>query len=889
MTPEEELKKLVNELKTLTGRSINIDNVNNVAEAIRQVTISVENARNAAEELSDDFRATSDNLHEAYRAIEGIDKALKRSLTLEFRKVDSLVKSIRNNHTDLLKGYADEKQILANIKNIQHSINNIKLDNQQINKEEITDLINNLNLTKSVAETQLEIVQHSKAATENINEFSSLLSRIPIIGKTLAGPFKDIGTEIQKNTIKQQALNLQLQVYKQQQTDIERLVRLDHRMTATTIQGLKNQALGLRGVSDETKNLVLELESLEEQAKRAREELQNIPSPLSEIRNKILQLSLQGLAIGILTKAFITLKEAITAIDDQSTQLARSLSISKQQGLELRDVFNDIARDSSLMTKELVDAQLSFTKLTGLASALSDNNLTALAEATSLIGISEEAQQGLISFATTSGKELAEIEDALLGTSLITQIQNGLMMDQKQIMEEVLKTSASLRIQMKNNVGEITKAVVETKRLGFNLKDIEGIQSNLLQFESSIAAELEAELLTNKELNLEKARYFALTGNIRGLTQEINKNGVTALEFEKMTVLQRESFAKSLGLSVERLSEILLTQEQNDAIAKSLNGQQAVTVALQKAGLELSADGLATAIAKGIVDKDILKSLGESERALISQLSTQQQFNRTVENLKEVFVSLMSGPAGMFLDGFGSLLDKINKSPMTKYFTGGAMLVGLLGSIGLIGAAIFQLATKGTFMNPMFVKDISLGKPGMLGNILPAAGRGALGLTAGLTGFGAGSAIGGGGKGAMIGAGIGTSLGALGYLIPGGVGLMAGPALMALGGMAGGAIGGTFDEPSPSIKTNDAVITPSVNYPVNDAVITPSINYPVNDAVITPSVKIDPNPKDKIGFFMNERDSQEMISLLRIIAEKETSLNIGIQELGTANNMYSFK
>ena len=469
MTPEEELKKLVNELKTLTGRSINIDNVNNVAEAIREITISVENARNAVEELSDDFRTTSDNLHEAYKAIEGIDKALKRSLTLEFRKVDSLVKSIRNNHTDLLKGYADEKQILANIKNIQHSINNIKLDNQQINKEEITDLINNLNLTKSVAETQLEIVQHSKAATENINEFSSLLSRIPIIGKTLAGPFKDIGTEIQKNTIKQQALTLQLQVYKQQQTDIERLVRLDHRMTATTIQGLKNQALGLRGVSDETKNLVLELESLEKQAKLAREELQKIPSPLSEIRNKILQLSLQGLAIGILTKAFITLKEAITAIDDQSTQLARSLSISKQQGLELRDVFNDIARDSSLMTKELVDAQLSFTKLTGLASALSDNNLTALAEATSLIGISEDAQQGLINFATTSGKELAEIEDALLGTSLITQIQNGLMMDQKQIMEEVLKTSASLRIQMKNNVEEITKAVVETKRLGFNI------------------------------------------------------------------------------------------------------------------------------------------------------------------------------------------------------------------------------------------------------------------------------------------------------------------------------------------------------------------------------------------------------------------------------------
>jgi hypothetical protein len=859
LTPEEELKKLVNELKTLTGRSLNIDNVRDVQEAIRQVTNSIETAKNAVEELSDEFRTTSDNIHAAYRAVEDIDKFLKRSLTLEFRRVDTLVKNIKNTHTSLLKGYASEKEILSNIKNLQHSINNIALDNQQLNKEEINDLINNLNLTKSVAEAQLEIAQHSNAAAESVGKFSNLLSEIPIIGKSLAGPVKELGNAIKENEVKRQALTLQLQVYKQQQIDIERLVRLDHRMTAKTIEGLKRQAFGMRGVSDATKQLVLDLEELEKQTKRTQQEIENIQSPLGQIIEKIKVISLQGLAISVLTAAFVTLKNAITDVDDQSTQLARSLSISKQQGLELRSTFNDIARDSALMTKELVDAQLSFTKITGLASALSDNNLTALAEAISLIGLSEDAQQGLISFAQTSGEEFKNIEDALLGTSLITQIQNGLMMDQKQIMEEVLKTSASMRIQMKNNVEEITKAVVETKRLGFSLKDIEGIQSNLLQFESSIAAELEAELLTNRELNLEKARYFALIGDVRGLTQEINKNGVTALEFEKMNVLQRESFAKSLGLSAERLSEILLTQEQNDRIAQSLNGQQAVTVALQKAGLELTAQGLSTAIARGIIDKDILNSLGESERSLVSQLSTQQQFNRAVENLKEVFVSMIDGPVGAFLGGFNSLFKAINSNPITKYITGGAMLVGLLGSVGLISAALFQLATKGTLMNPMYVKDISLGgTPSMLGRMTPAIGRGALGLTAGLAGVGAGSALGGGGTGAMIGSMIGTGIGAAGQLI--GIPM---PIGMALGGLAGGAIGGTFDEPSPSIK--------------------------VNDAVITPSVTIDPNPKDKIGFFMNERDSQEMISLLRTIAEKETSLNIGIQELGAANSMYSFK
>jgi hypothetical protein len=136
------------------------------------------------------------------------------------------------------------------------------------------------------------------------------------------------------------------------------------------------------------------------------------------------------------------------------------------------------------------------------------------------------------------------------------------MMDQKEILDEVLNTSSILRIQFGNNVEEITKAVVEAKRLGFTLQDIEGVQSNLLNFESSIAAELEAELLTGKELNLEKARYYALQGDIRGLTQEINKNIGSSVEFENMNVIAREAFAKSLGFSADKLAEILLLKNK---------------------------------------------------------------------------------------------------------------------------------------------------------------------------------------------------------------------------------------------------------------------------------------------------------------------------------------
>jgi hypothetical protein len=67
---------------------------------------------------------------------------------------------------------------------------------------------------------------------------------------------------------------------------------------------------------------------------------------------------------------------------------------------------------------------------------------------------------------------------------------------------------------------------------------------------------------------------------------------------------------------------------------------------------------------------------------------------------------MMNGPVGAFLDGFNSLFKTINSSPIAKFVTGSVMIAGLLGSTALIAASIAQLATKGTFFNPMFVKDI---------------------------------------------------------------------------------------------------------------------------------------------------------------------------------------
>jgi hypothetical protein len=819
LTPQEELKKLLGELKSITGRSASMDpnQVKDVAVAIERVTRAIENAKKSASELSDDFRTTTDTLNAAYNSLEGIDKFLKRSLSSEFRKLDTTIKSIRNTHQSLLGGYADEKKILNNINKLKNSIANVTLDNSKVKKEEIKDLLSSLEYTQTLAEEQLKIVQYSRASTENIDKFSNLLSEIPVIGKSLSGPFRDISTEIQDNITKEQTLTLELNAQKEKR---EILFKQIKRATKA-------------GKFDLSKELKEDFKKSLEETKDFKEELDGIPSKFDIIKNKIKQVSIQGLSIGILTKAFITLKSAITDIDDQSTQLARSLSISKQEGIELRNTFNNIARDSSLTTKELVEAQLSFTKLTGIAVKLSESNIKALAESKDLIGLSENAQKGLISFAETTGEEYNSINNTVLGTSKITQLQNGLMMDQKEILDAVLSTSNLLRIQFGNNAQEITRAVVEAKRLGFTLQDIEGVQSNLLNFESSIAAELEAELLTGKELNLERARYHALTGDIRGLTQEINRNMGDSADFERMNVIQREAFAKSLGFSAEKLAEILITQEQNDRIAQSLQGRQAVSAAFQKAEKEMNAENLALLISQGKIDKDVINSLGDKERSLVGQLSMQQEFNRAVENLKEVFVSLMQGPVGSFIGGMTDLLNGINNAPWVKMITGPAMLGGLLTSIGLLAAGMIRGSTPFT---PLFVKDIMGGlgggagggagmfsKRGLVGRLgaggarnwmrgMKGGGIAAIGglattaltnkftdkgTTGNIAGNMAGQALSMGGTGAMI-----------GTMIAPGIGTAIGAGLGALGGAIMGYLDATSEE-EPELHKGGIITRPT--------------------------------------------------------------------------------
>ena len=102
----------------------------------------------------------------------------------------------------------------------------------------------------------------------------------------------------------------------------------------------------------------------------------------------------------------------------------------------------------------------------------------------------------------------------------------------------------------------IAKAAVQARKLGVNLATTAKIANSLLDFESSIEKEMEASMMIGKQLNFNRARELALSGDIAGATTDIVKQLGGASEIQKMNVLQRRALADSIGVSVDELNRL---------------------------------------------------------------------------------------------------------------------------------------------------------------------------------------------------------------------------------------------------------------------------------------------------------------------------------------------
>jgi hypothetical protein len=338
---------------------------------------------------------------------------------------------------------------------------------------------------------------------------------------------------------------------------------------------------------------------------------------------------LQGAVLGLIN-GFI---ESQKGIGD----LAKGLGMSAGRATLMRQEFADIANlsmNANISVKDLQQSQMAVGAALGTNAKLNKQDLITMTDIVKKTGLQHSELVEIEKLSLATGKSLDDNVKAALGGATAYASQNKLVVDNNKVLREVNSASSSLKLSLGGSVEALGEAVVKVQQLGMDLKTAEQISSSMLNFESSIEAELEAELLTGKNLNMERARQLALEGDIAGAAKEMADQLGSAEEFGKMNVIQQEALAKSVGLSRDALADSLIERE---ALAKMsmVEGE----TALEKYNL-LKAQGKSQA--------EIVSLLGEEAAGQLEQQSAQEKFNASVEKLKEVFTQVMDALAPIF-------------------------------------------------------------------------------------------------------------------------------------------------------------------------------------------------------------------------------------------------
>jgi hypothetical protein len=653
--------------------------------------------------MAEDFEQNKKDINDSNKSLSDFNNALKESINLSkqlSKLVETLPTSLRfsaaaNNNlvkttneyrkaledTDKISrrvaaGKAKEAEVQNHINNLQEKFQNYLYQNESSFKETGRFLLKQKSLKEEIAQLEKDEVRRR-------DDIIAADLRIDTIQQQIAQQ-QELAATVISQTGKKNATD-RIKQLKEQLKDEYETIKVSEILSKNTEKLISQKAKEKQqvdGIITTHKTLV---EQYEEEIKNAEALLkaQKESTILGKLQSKDAATFGQGLkeaaaAAGPLVVIFDAIKKFAFAISDQTTKLQKNLILSQDEARDLRQDFNDIAvasGDIAVNTARLVEANIELGKQLGFSSKFSADLNIQFIKLTKQIGLSEEAAGGLAKLSVATGRTLEESKNIALETSQNLSSQYGIQLNQREVLEEIGKISGQTLAMFKANPQALAQAVAQAKLLGTNLDIARKQASSLLNFESSIESELQAELLINQSLNLERARTAALTGDLTTVMKELNSQNIDFNKFSNMNVIAQNKVADALGLSSDELSDQLLKQQY-------LGKSQSEVAALA----------------------------GDEVAKRLEALNAQDKFNLAMEKMQDIVGKIVGGPLGKFVDMVASLMENsivlygvmstMAALSFTKLVAGlaaSAVQAGLLaaGSATASSALTFGLAAAG--------------------------------------------------------------------------------------------------------------------------------------------------------------------------------------------------
>jgi len=622
----EEFKGLGNEaLKNVQGVR---DTMREIDLSVRDLNRQLSSTGQQASAVSTEFSAINtsakkfaDLQDQVSRSAKGTTDAIK-----EQQKQLNIVRSLNVRIDDLYREASKKTGEAAfNLKRQAENLSNAR-DNAKILADEYSTL----------AEDSAKLDK----STQFFGNLSKIVSEIPILGK-FSKPFQE-AAEAARKTVLENAKGAEIRNKLKGVTEAEL-------KTGKGLNAERIKQLGLEDVVGKKRN------SAAAQALRAAQATTQTSSAASAgfkaLGSSMSKANIYVMAALALYKGIQAFIEASFAADKQAVSLQRSLQLNNEEANQLRNYFIDnknLLETQYKLTKDLVEAQMQLSEMSAVANLYSLDAIDAQIQLTKEYKLSADEATKLNEIFISNGESSLQAIDNAKTVSAEFFKQTGLQIRQRDLLQQASKVSGFMLATFKGSSKALFEAVAKANQLGVELGKTESIAENLLNFEQSIEDEITAEMLTGKQINLDRARLLAINNDFAGATEEVLKNFKGIEEIQNMNFVTAQAVSKVTGLTKDELADAYRIQKLQGTEA----GKQYER--LKEAGLESQAQ----AILRGELNEAQIEQANKA-------LDAQERFNIQLERAKEIFSDLVEGGV---LQGLADALEALlNSSLIAPY------------------------------------------------------------------------------------------------------------------------------------------------------------------------------------------------------------------------------
>lgn len=379
--------------------------------------------------------------------------------------------------------------------------------------------------------------------------------------------------------------------------------------------------------------------------------------------------------IKLIVKAFKFVLDLALGFQKKVVETAQTFGVAKEQARAMVEEVSKGADASGKLymnTAAALAAQKELVNLLDRGGKFMADSLTSVTFLQKRLNLSADTAAKFVSKFEMFGKSSESgLDDILaMNNSMINAGESTATFGQ--VIKGVSEASGQIQASFGFSATAIARGYTAARKLGLTLAQTRSISENLLDFESSIAAEMDAELFLGRDLQLDKARQLALQGDMVGATQEVMKTMKGLTKEERKRPLVMKNLAKLAGLSVDELQDAYALETDRGRQAQQQIKNQREFVKRQKEineNLALTDEAKEELINKAQAELGIASA---TRKQLDSNVTAGAAFQEAIEKAKNALQKFVgSGALDKLVDLLTDFIDRAAKVGFARAAFGG--------------------------------------------------------------------------------------------------------------------------------------------------------------------------------------------------------------------------